>query len=133
VIVDFAHNASALMALGGVLESFAPRRRTIVYGGCDRRDDDVIRQGEALAASFDRVLLYRDEAGRERQAGELSGLVRKGIANAPQQPEVIEYPDEIAAIEAGLDAIQPGDLLVLAPDSLDKAIEMVRQRMASAE
>ena len=132
VIVDFAHNATALAALGGVLESFSPRRRTIVYGGCDRRDDDVIRQGEALAASFDRVLLYHDEAGRERQAGELSGLVRKGIANAARQPEVVEYPDEIAAIEAGLASIEPGDLLVLAPDSLDKAIEMVRERMASA-
>lgn len=131
VIVDFAHNASALAAVGGVLETFPHRRRVIVYGGCDRRDDDVIRQGEVLAGCFDRVLLYRDEAGRERQAGELSALVCKGIANAPEQPVVVEYTDEIAAMQAGLDELHPGDVLVLAPDSLDKAIEMVRARIAS--
>ena len=39
VIVDYAHNPSALRALVEALERFPHRRRTLVFTGCNRRDE----------------------------------------------------------------------------------------------
>ncbi|MDZ7346640.1 MAG: Mur ligase family protein, partial [candidate division KSB1 bacterium] len=66
VIVDFAHNASALAALARALDNFPHRQRTIVYGGCDRRDEDVIRQGEVLGLMF--AWSQRDEWSAEEKS-----------------------------------------------------------------
>ena len=67
VIVDYGHNVSALAALIEALENFPPSRRTVVYSAAgDRRDCDMVRQGELLGHAFDRVILYEDHYLRGR-------------------------------------------------------------------
>jgi len=129
VIVDYAHNASALAALAAALHNFPYQRHTIVYCGCNRRDDDVIRQGEVLGANFDRVILYQDRGNSDRCDGELNALLRQGIAAGSRVREVVEYAGEIEAIEAALAGLRGGELLVVGVESIMEAVELVRKRL----
>jgi cyanophycin synthetase len=130
IIVDFGHNASALQAVVDALDGLPPhRRRSVVYSGCNRRDDDVLRQGAILGAGFDRVLLYLDRDNTDRVDGELNELVRQGMGHSPTRArEVLEFPEEFDAVEAALDDLRPDDLLVLSVASIDRCLGLVRQR-----
>ena len=130
VIVDFAHNASALVALARALDSFPHRRRTIIFGGCDRRDEDVIRQGVVLGDGFDRVVLCRDRGYRDRREGELSELVQRGLHAAHRVSQIVTCSDEREAIEDDLRNLQPDELLVLAPESIQTALEILSKEGA---
>ena len=80
VIVDYGHNADALTALIPVMDKFPHQRRTCVYSTAgDRRDCDMIRQGELLGNAFDQVVLYEDHYLRGRAEGEIIRLFRGGV------------------------------------------------------
>ncbi len=86
VIVDYGHNPSSLSAILTAIESFPAQLRTAVYSVAgDRRDCDIMRQGELLGGAFDRVLLYEDHYLRGRPPGEIIGLLRAGLAGAAQK------------------------------------------------
>jgi cyanophycin synthetase len=118
VVIDDAHNTSALAALIAALDNFPHERRTIVYSAGDgRRNVDIIRQGEQLAGAFDRVILYDDFSASDRAAGETAALFRQGLATGPA--EVLEIPDHRQAIETALSQVAPGELVVIQPDDED--------------
>jgi cyanophycin synthetase len=125
VVVDYAHNASALAAVAQAVENLPHGRRIITFSGCNRHDTDVLRQGEILGRSFDRIILYEDRDHSDRADGELNSLLRQGI-RAGGSPEVVEYPSEPEALAAAMAELRPGDLLVLGAESIEKAIETVR-------
>src|SRR5262249_5038963 len=60
VIVDYAHNTSALAALVEGLDGLPHRRRSIVFTGCSRGDADHAGMGRVVGDGFDRVFLCRD-------------------------------------------------------------------------
>jgi len=118
VVIDDAHNTSALAALISALENFPHERRTIVYSAGDgRRDADIIRQGELLAGAFDRVILYDDFSASDRAAGETAALFRQGLAAG--SAEVLEVPEHRQAIETALSNVAAGELIVIQPDDED--------------
>ena len=60
-MLDYGHNPSALLALVEAIAVFPHERRSIVFTAAgDRRDEDIIRQGEILGDPFDFVILYED-------------------------------------------------------------------------
>ncbi len=134
IIVDFGHNASALQAVVDALDHLPPhKRRSVVYSGCNRRDDDVLRQGEILGSGFDQVWLYADRDNTDREDGELNRLVRQGMSQvAPRARRVVEFSEEFEAIEAALGDLRPGDLLVLSVATIDRCIDLVRRRFGLA-
>ena len=80
VIVDYGHNPSALIALVEALEQFPHERRLCVYSAAgDRRDSDMVRQGEILGDAFDKVILYEDHYLRGREPGDIMRLFRQGL------------------------------------------------------
>ena len=92
VIVDYGHNVSALSALIEAIEQFPHERRTVVYSAAgDRRDCDMVRQGELLGDAFDRVILYEDHYLRGRAEGEIMGLFRQGLADGERVTDVQEF------------------------------------------
>ncbi|HTU19283.1 MAG TPA: cyanophycin synthetase [Gemmataceae bacterium] len=131
VIVDYAHNPSALTALVASLDSFPHRRRCLVFTPSNRRDEDVTAMGRTIGDGFDRVLLYRDEGNRDRADGELNALLRRGIAAGERHPVVTETRGELAAIEAALDDLQPGDVLVLGVEAIEEALAFVEKRLSA--
>jgi cyanophycin synthetase len=128
VIVDYGHNPSALAALIDALESFPHERRTIVYSAAgDRRDDDMIRQGQQLGAAFDRVILFEGDYTRGRPDGETMALLRRGLAAGLPRRVIEEIHGAIKAVEAALRSVGPGDLLLIQADIVDETIDLIRR------
>lgn len=130
VIVDYAHNASALIALSEATNAFPHRRSSIVYASSDRREDDVVRQGEVLGSHFHRVVLYDNHEHSDRDYQELNTLIRRGLGASGNVQEVMEIKGELAAIGWALERLERGDLLVIATEAVDQAIEFARSHPA---
>lgn len=123
VIVDYAHNPSALTALVESLEAFPHRRRCLVFAPTsDRRDADVLAMGRTIGDAFDRVVLYRS-------AADLTALFRRGIDAGKRHPEIREMHEELAAIEAALADLRPDDLLVIGVNAIEEALAFVQSRL----
>jgi cyanophycin synthetase len=129
VIVDYAHNPSALAALVASLDSFPARRRTAVFTGCNRRDAEVIAMGEMLGNAFDRVILYADRGHSGRADGELNALLRRGLTAGRRSADTVEVQGEQAAVEAALKGLRPGVLTVLGVESIQQALALVRNHL----
>jgi cyanophycin synthetase len=128
VIVDYGHNPSSLSAILTAIESFPSQMRTAVYSVAgDRRDCDIIRQGELLGGAFDRVLLYEDHYLRGRKSGEIIGLLRAGLGNVNGRvKEMHAFNAWTSAADAALRLVRPGELLLVQADVVDQAVGYLR-------
>ena len=134
VIVDYGHNASALQAMIEAIEQFPHRQRTAVYTAAgDRRDCDMVRQGELLGDAFDRVILYEDHYVRGREKGEIMGLLRRGMADGDRVTEIEEIHGAVKAVEAALRSVRPGELLLVQADEIDETVNFVKRYLAATE
>jgi cyanophycin synthetase len=131
-IFDYGHNPSSLLAMVEALGGFPHRRRIAVYSAAgDRRDIDMIRQGEILGAAFDRVILYEDHYTRGRLPGEIMALFHRGLGSGGRVAEVQAIHGWQNAVEAALWLAQPGDLLLIQADQIDETVAFVRDRLAA--
>lgn len=130
VVFDYGHNPSALLAMIDALGQFPHLRRIAVYSAAgDRRDVDMIRQGEILGQSFDRVILYEDHYRRGRMPGEIISLFRQGLSGAGRVQEVQAIHGWRNAVEHALWLAQPGDLVLVQADKIDETVSYVRERL----
>lgn len=129
IVLDYGHNTSALRALIDGLNHFPCERRVILYTATgDRRDQDIIAQGELVAEAFDVWVLFQDVSARGRKPGEVPALLRKGIMPTSRVKECIEiHGNERQAIESTLDLMQPGDLVLVQVDQVHAAMEWIEQ------
>ena len=86
----------------------------------------MVRQGEILAEAFDRVFLYEDSCLRGRAPGEITALLRRGLAVGPRVREFHEHPEPMKAVEASLRELQAGDLLIVQADDVDATIAFIK-------
>ncbi|MBX3411144.1 MAG: cyanophycin synthetase [Pirellulales bacterium] len=127
VIVDYGHNLSALAALIEAIRVFPHERRVAVYSAAgDRRDEDMVVQGELLGREFDRVLLYEDHYTRGRADGEIIKLLRQGMQAGGRVTEVFEIRGSLMAVEGALEMTRAGDLLLIQADVIDETVDFVR-------
>lgn len=133
VIVDYGHNPSSLAAILSAIELFPAQLRTAVYSVAgDRRDCDIIRQGELLGSAFDRVLLYEDHYLRGRTPGEIIGLLRAGLGGTPHRvKEMHAFNTWTAAADAALRLVRPGELLLVQADVVDEAVAYLKSFLTS--
>jgi cyanophycin synthetase len=132
VILDYGHNASALASLIEAMEHLPQKRRVAVYSTAgDRRDCDLIRQGELLGNAFDRVILYEDHYLRGRKEGEIIGLFRRGVESGVRTREIEEVRGAVKAMEYALSSVGSGEVLLLQADVVDESVEFIRQYLAS--
>lgn len=128
VVADYGHNPSSLIALMEALDEFPHPRRTVVYSAAgDRRDCDMIRQGEILGHAFDRVILFEDHYLRGRAPGEICALFQQGITKGRRVKDVQEVQGWQLATEMALKAVQPGDLLLIQADVVDETMEFLKR------
>lgn len=131
VVVDYGHNPSAVQAVLQAMERFPANHRTAVFTAAgDRRDCDMIRQGQLLGDFFDRVILYEDHYKRGRPDGQIVGLLREGLNAASRVKEVLEVRAFLKAVDAGLATLRPGDLLLVQADTIDETVDYIRQYLA---
>jgi cyanophycin synthetase len=131
VILDYGHNTSSLASLLETFEPLPHKFRTAVYSAAgDRRDCDMIRQGELLGDAFDRVILY-EEANciRGRSPGEINAFFRKGLAARRRIKHIEEVQGALAALEHALATARPGELLLIQVDLVDETMELMRRHL----
>ncbi|MEW5782843.1 MAG: cyanophycin synthetase [Pseudomonadota bacterium] len=134
LIADYGHNPDAIRALVQAVDALPAKRRWIVISGAgDRRDEDIIRQGEILGGAFDGAILYQDACQRGRADGEVLALLRKGLAGATRTKEVEEIRGEFLAIDTALAKLQPGDLCLILIDQVEEALAHIAKRIAEAK
>jgi cyanophycin synthetase len=130
IIVDYGHNPSSLQAIVQAISQFPHARRTVIYSAAgDRRDIDMIRQGEILAGHFDRVVLYEDAYLRGREPGEITRLFKQGLDVGGRVAEVYSVPGWQKAVDQALTMIQPGELVVMQADVIDETMQYLQQKL----
>jgi UDP-N-acetylmuramoyl-L-alanyl-D-glutamate--2,6-diaminopimelate ligase len=108
IVVDYAHTPDALATVLAALRSYAPGRLVVLFGcGGDRDPGKRPMMGEVAARLADRVYVTDDNPRSEDPAA----IRRAILATAPGATEI---GDRRRAIEATIDALGSGDLLVVA-------------------
>ncbi|MCA2690840.1 MULTISPECIES: cyanophycin synthetase [unclassified Microcystis] len=126
-LIDYAHNPAGYEAVGGFVGNWSGEKVGVVGGPGDRRDDDLILLGKLSAQMFDRIIVKEDNDTRGRRRGEVADLILRGISqeNASLRPEVIL--DETEALEKALSTVSEGGLVVIFPESVTQAIDLIEK------
>jgi cyanophycin synthetase len=153
VVIDYAHNAAGLQAVGDFVEQmtsqvrdhappgFAPwtanLRVAVVATAGDRRDDDMRELGRVAARYFDDVIIREDVNTRGRERGEAAAIVLEGVRAAQAEggragsAEIVT--DEITAVRRALDRSRPGDLVLLCVDYASQVWAEIEARRSRAK
>ena len=126
-LIDYAHNPAGYEAVGGFVGNWSGEKVGVIGGPGDRRDDDLILLGKLSAQMFDRIIVKEDNDTRGRRRGEVADLILRGISqeNASLRPEVIL--DETEALEKALSTVSEGGLVVIFPESVTQAIDLIEK------
>lgn len=129
VLVDYAHNPAGYEAVGGFVKNWAGPTIGVVGGPGDRRDDDLFGLGQLSASFFDQIIVKEDDDGRGRPLGEAAEFIVQGIQQVtnPAVPYTVEL-DEITAINSALDNAPDDALVVIFPEQVSRAIELIMER-----
>jgi cyanophycin synthetase len=132
-LIDYAHNPAGYEAVGGFVRNWKGEKVGVVGGPGDRRDDDLISLGKLSAGIFDRIIVKEDEDTRGRDRGAVADLILRGIReeNPTIYPEMIL--DETEALEKALATVSEGGLVVIFPESVSKAIDLIKKHMPVSE
>jgi cyanophycin synthetase len=121
VILDYAHNAAALAALGEAVQALGARRTVLVLGlPGDRRDEDLQAAIVATRTFADAYVLHDLRDRRERAAYEVPRLLYRDL---PAHIPCISAPDQPAAIQRAWDSVQRGDRLIVIADIVEESLQ----------
>ncbi|AFY77485.1 cyanophycin synthetase [Pleurocapsa sp. PCC 7327] len=127
-LVDYAHNPAGYEAVGGFVRNWNGEKLGVVGGPGDRRDEDLILLGKLSAQIFDRIIVKEDDDTRGRERGEVADLIVKGMLQEKPDARYQTILDETEAIETGLDRVDNGGLVVIFPESVSRAIALIKKR-----
>jgi cyanophycin synthetase len=128
-LVDYAHNAASYEALGSFVRNWTTGQRIGVVGGPgDRRDEDFVILGKLSADIFDYIIVKEDDDTRGRPRGSASDLITKGINEVKPNSRFESILDETKAINKALDMAADGSLVVILPESVNRAIKLIKLR-----
>lgn len=109
VFVDYAHKPGALIAALQSLRPHVMGRIIVVFGaGGDRDRSKRKLMGEA-ARQYADVVIVTDDNPRSEDPASIRAAIMEGAG-----PEATEIGDRAEAILRGVDALQPGDALLIA-------------------
>lgn len=127
-LVDYAHNAASYEALAGFVQNWPGHRIGVVGGPGDRRDEDFVTLGRLSAEMFDQVIVKEDDDLRGRPSGDAAALILQGIEQAVADCDAEVILSETTAIQTALDHAPLGSLVVILPESVSRAISLIRDR-----
>jgi cyanophycin synthetase len=152
VLVDYAHNAHGLEALGDFVQRItsdvpsgppgspswaANLKVAVVATPGDRRDEDMQQLGRVAAKYFDEIIIREDRNPRGRPRGETAALVLDGVQEAIKHGArvgAVEIVlDEMEATREALDRARPGDLVVLCVDYATEVWKELEARRSLAQ
>ncbi len=132
VILDYGHNPAAIDALCSFIDQLAPtlkpgaKKRVVLACPGDRRDEDIAAIAQRAARSFDHFICKRDDNPRGRGHDEVPQRMRADLRAAGVDDAAIEViPLEPDAVQAALQASQPGDLLLVFGDQIARTWKQI--------
>jgi UDP-N-acetylmuramoyl-L-alanyl-D-glutamate--2,6-diaminopimelate ligase len=128
VVVDYAHTPDALAWVLQALRELCTGRLTVVFGcGGDRDRKKRPLMGEAAAQWADRVFLTSDNPRSEAPEA-IVEEIREGVKRVPGgEDRTIVRVDRREAIEAGLQEVRPGDMILIAGKGHERTQTVGRQ------
>ena len=130
IVVMDGRNLSALRAVIAAIDDFPHTRRSAIYSAEeDRRDIDIVAQGEQLGAAFDRVILCEIEKGNGRAAGDVTKLLRSGVEKGERVKQISEVRDWTQAVDLGWRELQPGELLLIQSSTVSKTVKKLQSML----
>jgi cyanophycin synthetase len=127
-LVDYAHNPASYEALAGFVKNWPGRRLGVVGGPGDRRDEDFDLLGRLSADMFDEIIVKEDDDTRGRPRGEAADLILDGIEAAATDCRYESILEETRAINIALDEAPEGSLVVILPESVSRALQLIEER-----
>lgn len=128
-LVDYAHNPASYEAVGAFVRNWTTGQRIGVIGGPgDRRDEDFVTLGKLAAETFDYIIVKEDDDTRGRPRGSAANLITKGITQVKPDARYEVILDETQAINKGLDMAPASGLVVILPESVTRAIKLIKLR-----
>jgi cyanophycin synthetase len=117
VLVDFAHNPAAMMALFDMARAVPAKRRVLCFGQAGDRTDALIRElaRDAWAIGLDRVIVSElAPYHRGRAHGEVFAIIRDELVRCGADVSQIEHNEtEMESFNSAIDWAQPGDLVIM--------------------
>jgi cyanophycin synthetase len=128
VLVDYAHNAHGLNAIGKFIAKIdATVKVGIIAGVGDRRDEDTILLGEYAARIFDEIIIRQDRNLRGKSDQEIIDLMLKGIHNIDKNKNVTVIQKESEAIDYAIKHAKQGSFITICSDVVPDALEQILQ------
>jgi cyanophycin synthetase len=127
-MVDYAHNPHSYEALAGFVQNWTGERIGVIGGPGDRRDEDFVALGKLSAEMFDRIYVKEDDDNRGRPRGDAAELIRQGIQSAHSNVVYETILNETEAINTALNHAPKGSLVVILPESVSRAIQLIEAR-----
>ena len=128
-LVDYAHNPASYEALGAFVRNWTTGSRIGVVGGPgDRRDEDFVTLGKLSSEIFDRIIIKEDDDTRGRKRGSAAELISQGIKQVNPDCNYELVLDETQAINKALDEAPDNSLVVILPESVTRAINLIKAR-----
>ncbi|MEO1761499.1 MAG: Mur ligase family protein, partial [Cyanobacteria bacterium J06629_18] len=128
-LVDYAHNPASYEALGQFVQNWTSGQRIGVVGGPgDRRDEDFVMLGKLASEIFDCIIIKEDDDTRGRKRGSAANLITEGIREVNPNCLHETVLDETDAINKALDLATDDSLVVILPESVSRAIKLIKAR-----
>ena len=117
VLVDFAHNPAAMLALFDMARAIPAERRVLCFGQAGDRPDTLIRQmtRDAWTIGLDKVIVSElAEYYRGREHGEVFAVIRDELLACGAESSMVHHCErELESFSAALDWARPGDLVIM--------------------
>jgi UDP-N-acetylmuramyl tripeptide synthase len=117
VLVDFAHNPAAMMALFDMARAVPAKRRVLCFGQAGDRTDELICElaRDAWAIGLDRVVVSELAAyHRGRQHGEVFAIIKDELVRCGAEDFQVEHNEtEMDSFMSAIEWAQPGDLVIM--------------------
>jgi cyanophycin synthetase len=127
-LVDYAHNPAGYEAVRDFVQNWPGQKVGVVGGPGDRRDEDLIELGQIAATMFDQIIIKEDDDRRGRSIGEVADLISQGIQQQGSKATQQIILSETEAIKYALDHTSEQGLVVIFPESVSRAIELINHR-----
>lgn len=130
VILDYAHNADGVRYMGQLASKLdvLGKRIAILAGPGDRRDEDLVNIAKAAANHFDVYICKADDNRRGRKFDEVPQILSEALkAEGISEDNIIIIPDEVEAIEHGLQLAEQDDLLMVFGDAITRCWKQITQ------
>ncbi|ASS77016.1 cyanophycin synthetase [Tumebacillus algifaecis] len=131
VLVDYGHNPHSFQAICEMAGRLPNRRVTGVVGVPGDRNNDIVWQsGKVAANGFHRLFVKEDLDLRGRAQGEIAGLLKLAIEQVTPEKECRVIHNECDALEAALQELVEGELIVVFYEKLSPILEVLRRHEA---